>query len=249
MQHVHFVTTDSTNTEALRAWRQSADSEPLLVSADTQTAGVGRNGRRWLSPSSGLWLTLAWPLRRSTEHYAALPLAIGGAVAATLEREFGLDCCVKWPNDVLVADRKLVGVLCRVELEQPPAILVGVGINGNFEATVLGGELRHPPTTLLDELGHPVDLPALRDAIVRELTVALREFDKHGLAGQLDNVRARLAWGGQDARVTQPGPTHETETEITGRIVGLDDGGHLLLEHADGRHTVCSGDVTRCSRA
>ena len=180
MTIVHLASIDSTNLEAQRRWKsQSPRTDPILVRADVQTAGLGRDGRAWQSPAGGLWLSIAWPISQPADHYESLPPAIGSAVAQTIEAAFGLASRVKWPNDVMIGDRKLAGVLCQTVLDSGPrCVVVGVGLNANFSASILSSELRHPATTLLDQLGRAIELDELCNHLVADLLNALESFER-----------------------------------------------------------------------
>ena len=139
-----YETLDSTNLEARRIWEEEKGSEKgFYVAAQTQTAGKGRMGRKWV--------TLARPIDPDPRRYQGVSLAAGLAASLAVEKTTKLLCKVKWPNDLLADGRKLCGILCEMILGPPaPVLLVGVGINANFHASLLGQELLHPATTLLD---------------------------------------------------------------------------------------------------
>jgi BirA family biotin operon repressor/biotin-[acetyl-CoA-carboxylase] ligase len=242
IRRVHLAEVDSTNLEALRLWRASDEVSPLVVSADVQTAGVGRNERAWQSPAGGLWFTLAWPMKLPAARYQALTLAVGSVVAETLADAFSLVCRVKWPNDVLVSDRKIAGILCRAELPgESPVLLTGIGINGNFPAGALGADLRQSATTLLDERGRESDLVLLRETLVGRICEAVPAFESYGLTDRLPRLRGQLAWAGERVRLQRVSGS----AAVTGRLVGLDEQGALLLD-VDGRHQAFrSGDLSR----
>jgi len=245
VDHVHFDTIDSTNREALRRWTSGAVGGPLVLTADTQSAGLGRCDRVWHSPPGGVWMTVLWPYHRPAEHYSALPLAVGAAVAEAIERAYGLVCRIKWPNDVLIHDRKLAGILCQAALEPPPgAVAVGVGVNAAFPAAELGAGLRCPPTSLFDELGVAVEPADLGGRLADRLAETLRGYDADGLSAQLGEVRRRLAWTGRTVRAVLPGP----DADLVGRLIGIDEAGHLLLEVAGQRRTVAAGELLHLQR-
>jgi BirA family biotin operon repressor/biotin-[acetyl-CoA-carboxylase] ligase len=239
---------DSTSLEARRLWQQRNDGEPLLIVAATQTAGIGRLGRSWQSPAGGLWLSVAWPMGREAVHYEGLPLAAGCCVAECLEhvasRSGGrLRCELKWPNDVLVRDHKVAGVLCQCEpAGSRPVLILGVGVNANFSASLLGENLRHPATTLRDELGTAVDLPALRDELASRLQERIARYERGGLAEWVEAIRQRLAWAGQVVEVLSPG----SPQPCVGRIRGVDSRGHLLIEDENGVRPLVAGELGRC---
>ncbi|MHB1155824.1 MAG: biotin--[acetyl-CoA-carboxylase] ligase [Phycisphaerales bacterium] len=294
---MHHAVIDSTNLEALRAWRRRQPSQvpqPLLVSADTQTAGRGRTDRPWQSPVGGLWMSVAWPLRvssssssplgggrvggrensarlmppasrdaafegsslqlppeegeeigRDIDFYQAVPLAVGLAVAKAVGRICRLDCAIKWPNDVLVNDRKLCGILCRYESPAacglaplPGVLIIGLGVNGNYPASALGDDLRHPATSLLDQTGRATDLALLRNAVAGQLASTLKAYDQSGLSPMLDELRARLAW--RDQQIACDLPDGST---LAGRLMDMDAAGRLVLDDRGTARLLSVGDI------
>ncbi len=245
MLRFDYASIDSTSLQARRLWNQRHDSRPLLIVAETQTAGIGRLGRNWKSPPGGLWLSIAWPLLREAARYESLPLAVGCCVAESVEqivsRHGGrLRCLLKWPNDVLVRERKLAGVLCQCDPDGPrPVLVVGIGINVNFPATILGNGLRYPATTLQDELGVHVDLPGLLQELLSRLLPTLSRCPSQGLTERLPAIRGRLAWVGRTVEVL----VHGRSEACTGRLCGVDSRGHLLIDDGNGTRALAAGDL------
>lgn len=234
MRRIHFDSTDSTNTQARRLSAEHP-GEPLAVSAAVQTAGRGRQGRAWSSPLGGAWLSVAWPATREAPAYAGASLAAAAAVCRAIldvAPETDAELRIKWPNDMLLAGRKVAGILC----EQIPAavgrvgtLIIGVGVNVDFDLALLPAELRHPPTTLRAATGRAIEVEAVLDALVRRTREALTELEANGLAPELiDELRSRLAYVGSTQTWTSPART------VTGCILGLDDAGRLLFETASG---------------
>ena len=195
MRHFHFARTDSTNVQA----RQLAEQHPgerLLVTASEQTAGRGRRGRTWHSPPGGAWLTLVWPLRRAAASYAAAPLAAAVALRRAVcdaAPEAAARLRIKWPNDLLLDDRKIAGILCERcaatstsngDGGQRNLLIVGVGVNADFDAQLLPTQLRHPATTLRTALGRPVSVDGLIEAVARELVAALTALEIEGVTAR-----------------------------------------------------------------
>ncbi|WP_221435426.1 biotin--[acetyl-CoA-carboxylase] ligase [Algisphaera agarilytica] len=173
----HFEEIGSTSDEAKRLIVEHAD-QIVLVWADTQTQSRGSHGRSWKSPQGGAWFSLAVPMPRPE---AATPVVVGEALIETLS-SYCDGLTLKHPNDILRHGKKLVGILCEQTLsagrspeEQPPTtVIVGVGINANFAASELGDDLRTPPTSLRDILGHDVDLNELIQASAKTILARLR---------------------------------------------------------------------------
>lgn len=224
MKHIHLNAVDSTNLHAHSAALATRPLQPIAVSADTQTAGLGRAGRAWTSPPGGVWLSIAWPARQPLPHYAALPLAIGAAARDTVAALYDLPITIKWPNDLLLHNAKLAGILCQAHTA-PDLLVVGLGVNANLDPAALGPHLRHPATALRQHLPHAVDLPALTRALIQSLHDALLAYDSDGIAPFLPALRTHLAWCGQAVTVSDAhGTIH------AGTLAGIADSGALLLQ-------------------
>ena len=148
-----------------------------------------------------------------------------------------IDLVVKWPNDLLLADCKIAGILC----EQCPGaagagdgvLIIGMGVNVDFDPALLGSDLRHPATTLRACLGRSFDVEEAIVAISRHLAHAMETFEREGLSKTLlAELRANLAYVGTLRTWNSP------RGAVTGRVLGLDDAGRLLLECESGR-VVC----------
>jgi BirA family biotin operon repressor/biotin-[acetyl-CoA-carboxylase] ligase len=228
----------STNLVAAERAREGAP-DGLVVVADHQTAGRGRLYRTWETPA-GSAVTFSMLLRPQspTRAWPWLPLLAGYAVDKALKGH-GLDAGVKWPNDVLVGDKKVAGVLVeRIETPDGPAAVVGVGINTGLTAD----ELPVPAATSLElETGQPVD----RTDVLIEVLNALREAYTAWEAGE-DAGGQRLAESYSAACLTVGRDVHVELPDgsvLEGRAVEIDPGGRLVVEGPGGRTPVAAGDV------
>jgi len=218
---------------------------PVVVVAETQTAGVGRFARRWESPRGGLWMTLAWPLDASKPLPPGLGIRFAVAASRGIESacpDLGGAARIKWPNDLLLRDRKVCGLLTeRIEHGGDAWLLVGVGVNADFSVDRLPPELRAEATTLREELGRAVDPDALRDRVVGELVGVVRGAPPD--SGWLEEARTRQ-WGvGREIEIARPGSAW-----VPARIVGLADDGRLLVR-AEGREEAVTGSASVRPRA
>jgi BirA family biotin operon repressor/biotin-[acetyl-CoA-carboxylase] ligase len=245
MRRIHLERTDSTNTQA-RALAGEHPGERLLITADEQSAGRGRHGRRWGSPRGGAWMSLAWPMRREPPFYAAASLVAALGVRRGMLEAVGTvdgnsratpqaaaEITIKWPNDILLQNRKVAGILCEQFLCGPrgSVLIVGIGVNVGFDLALLGPPeaLRHPPTTLAAELGRYVDVEHVVACVTRCMETTLEAYEDGGLSSMmLAELRDHLAYVGTLQRWNAP---HEA---ISGRVTGLDDRGRLLLETDQG---------------
>ena len=216
----------STNAEAARRAAQGAEAG-LLVLADEQTAGRGRQGRSWSAPpGTSLMGSLLLRTDRDLALVALLPLLIGLAVAEAVEVFVsGAELSLKWPNDLLAEGRKCAGIL--VEAPAPGVVVVGIGVNVDWRGVDRPDELA--AATSLSEVGRgPVDrwllLPALVERIDR----------RHGgwcedPAAFLPAYRERCATLGRDVRVQQA-----DGTTLVGTATGVTDRGALEVHTEDG---------------
>jgi BirA family biotin operon repressor/biotin-[acetyl-CoA-carboxylase] ligase len=241
--------TGSTNADLLEEARADA-AEGLVLVAETQTAGRGRLGRAWSTPPRAA-LACSVLLRPAVPPSARawLPLLTGIAVAAALRAEAGVTASLKWPNDVLVADRKIAGILAEAHGD---AIVAGVGLN----VTLTAAELPVPTaTSLLLERAACLDRERLLAAMLTELagrytawaagpdpTAALRAECLRAESVRAESVRAEyLRWCvtvGREVRVELPGGAR-----LTGTATDVDTTGRLAVRTASGTTLVGAGDV------
>lgn len=234
------VLDEATSTNAVAAERaRSGAPEGTVVVAEHQTAGRGRLDRTWQTPARAA-LTFSLVLRPTVPaaEWPWLPLLTGHVVARTL-RGAGYAAGVKWPNDVLVGDRKIAGILVeRVETSSGPAAVVGIGLNVSLTAD----ELPVPTaTSLAIESGAE---PDRTDVLVLLLEALLEAYDAWQAGGP--EARDHLATSyaaacvtvGRDVRVDLPGGG-----ELLGRATGVDRQGRLVVTGPAGQTTVGAGDV------
>jgi BirA family biotin operon repressor/biotin-[acetyl-CoA-carboxylase] ligase len=233
---------ESTSTRLKELARGSAP-EWTVVLADTQAAGRGREGRTWVSPPGGLYLSVL--LRPRLAKVGLLPLAAGVAVAEAAG-EMGVRAELKWPNDVLVSGRKLAGILS--EAASGPAgvewVVLGIGVNVSQDPASLPPELRAEVTSLAVEGARDVSVCAVAAAVLSRLAVgyeALRTDPGEVLSAW---HRHAAAWWGSLVDV------RAGEAALRGRLLEVDGEGALVLELEGGeRRRLLSGEVTRVRRA
>ena len=214
----YFPAIGSTMTEAARLAAAGAPHGTVIV-ADEQTAGIGRLGRAWHSePEAGLYCTTLLRLSLPSANVPLGALMLGLATADAITTVSNLPCDLRWPNDVLINERKAAGILAQFS---DGCILAGIGIN--VSQTEFPADLRTPATSLLLE-GHG-RAPAREDLLVR-LLASLDTFSALLLdAGPSAIVRAFTA---SSSYVLHRRVTVE-ESGAQGVTAGLDDNGFLLL--------------------
>ena len=201
-----------------------------VVVADHQQAGRGRLDRAWVTPpGAALTLSAVFDPVVDTAWWPVIPLVAGYAVARVL----GADATLKWPNDVLIAERKVCGILVERVNSRPPMVVIGIGINVDQTED----ELPVPSATSLVLEGRGVDRTELFGQVVSSLRICLGRFAAHP-GTFLNQYRGRSSTLDRDVRVELPG-----DVTVEGRVSDFDAYGRLLLETADGLLTLSAGDV------
>ncbi len=233
--------TASTNADLVAAARGGSPQGQVLV-AEQQTAGRGRLGRVWQSPPrAGIAMSvLLRPAGVAVQRYGWLPLLAGVALVEAVRQLAQLDAVLKWPNDLLIDERKCAGILTEATpTDTGTAVVVGIGLN----TTLREPELPRPDATSLQLAGAAcVDRDPLLRAVLRGLAgwylrwcAAAGDADACGLA---EVYRLHCGTLGRQVRVQLPGG------ELIGRAGEVDADGRLVVVSADGRREpVSAGDI------
>jgi BirA family biotin operon repressor/biotin-[acetyl-CoA-carboxylase] ligase len=234
----------STNTALLsRPFPPNGSTEVML--AEYQTAGRGRRGRAWLAPPGGaICLSLSWTFRDVPEDLGALGLVIGVCELRAL-RSLGLtQGRLKWPNDLLVNDRKLGGILIelRAESDGPACVVIGIGLNVALGAPLLA-KVAETGIAAIDLVTAGLPEPArntVAAALVDSCVRGLLDFERDGLRPFIEDWRSADALEGRMVDVKGA-----AGAVTRGLARGVDLHGALLVETLDqGLRKFVSGDVT-----
>ena len=232
----------STNTALLeRANPRSGTAEVLL--AEFQNAGRGRRGRAWLAPPGGaICLSMSWTFREVPQDLGALGLVIGVCALRALREQGVGGVSLKWPNDLLIAERKLGGVLIDLRAESAGAacVVIGIGLNLALGAALLR-QIAASGTAATDlaSVARPVPARnALAAALVSACVSGLIEFERQGLKPFIEDWRAADALRGRAVNVAA------ADGIARGVARGIDLRGALMVETPQGVRRFISGDVT-----
>jgi len=226
---------DSTNAEALRLL-PAAQSLPFFVLAERQTSGRGRRGRTWASPfGENLYYSLVVRVEGGMRQLEGMSLAVGLALLRVIHGFGVAGAGLKWPNDVLVGERKLAGVL--LELAGDPAdvchVVIGIGLNVNM-LSVDSGVIGQPWTSMSGELGRQLN----RNDLVVELNKQLSRYLDIQLRGGFSALQgewqAAHLWQGRTVALTAGGKP------VEGEVLGVDQSGAIRLR-VDGLERSFSG--------
>jgi BirA family biotin operon repressor/biotin-[acetyl-CoA-carboxylase] ligase len=229
--------TASTNEDAQRILHDPYAGGTTIV-AEAQTAGVGRNGRTWIAtPGSSLLFTTILPRAIRTDALWAVPFWTALAVADGIAESTGIACEMKWPNDLLVAGRKVAGILCVSRVTGDFArVACGVGLNVHRPADAgLDGIV--PPPIFLSERGIAIDRTTL-------LATILMRFD--GLLSYLDDpMRIARLW---EAFAQLHGTFYRVQVDgepepVYGTATHLGPLGELVLNVASGERAIALGEA------
>lgn len=205
--------------------------EGIVIVAETQTGGYGRNGRKWFSPKGGLWFSVLLKPKTKAAETAKLVFVVSLAVAQTLRESFGLNAETKWPNDVLVNGKKICGILAEMKTrgENIHYAIVGVGLNVNFKVQErLPKTVADGATSVEDELGKQVDYRGLLFAVLERLDRVYEMFLKEGSDAVLERWKELAGFLGHEVSV-------KVDSEnFSGIASDVSPDGSLVLRLSDG---------------
>lgn len=217
---------------------------PLLVTADVQTAGRGRLGRRWEAPpGAALLLSLALrPAWLAPERGVALVWMASAALCEAVEQVAPVAASLKWPNDLLLplgdGRAKAAGILLEVSMGAGAIEWAIIGCGVNVSAAPPPAATRYPATSVAEAAGRPVDRLELLRALLRRLD----HWHARLMAGEQAALHA--AWRDRLSGIGEPVRVETGAGPIAGRAEGVDATGALLVRDPAGRlHTVTTGDV------
>jgi BirA family biotin operon repressor/biotin-[acetyl-CoA-carboxylase] ligase len=207
-----------------------------VVVADRQTAGRGRRGHTWSSPAgAGLYFSY---LARPTRHVGLVTLTAGVAVREGVARAAGLQAHLKWPNDLLVGNRKLSGVLAEGTGLGTPEASVTIGVGVNLRPAAYPPEVAARATNLESEVGAPAPAAVLLVTILESLADRLRDLDADRPGDILQAWRAAAPSAIGTAVTWSDGSIQKA-----GVTAGIDDEGALLVRTTAGTERVVGGEL------
>ena len=245
----YYESTGSTNDTAA-LWAEEGAPDFAIVLADAQTNGRGRLGRKWFSyPGSGLALSLILrPTTNEQREKSSLLTRFTGlgalAVSQVLQKHYALPAQIKWPNDVLIRNRKLCGVLTEAHWngDKLSYVILGIGINVSANAIPPGGELEIAATSVASEVVGPVDrILFLHQLLLEIITWRAQLMDESFLRTWESN----LVFYGELVEVVSDSRARKDSNLLAfGQIIGLDNDGALLLRTSSGEEvTLRCGEI------
>jgi len=231
---IHFFETiGSTMTEAARLADAGAPHGTTVL-AEEQTAGIGRLGRTWLSPvGAGIYCSMVLRLELPPASAPIASLLVGLAAADAIQKTSNLLCDLRWPNDVLINERKVAGILTHLISD---SVIAGIGINVNQ----LGfpSDLRTPATSLrMESNGREQAREPVIVQLLDSVEVHCQKLNSEGVGGIVRAFSAASTYTRHRRVVIE-------ESGARGTTAGLDEHGFLLIRFEDGQtHRLATGGV------
>jgi len=226
-QTLYFDRIDSTNLKA-RALAPDCPNGTVIV-AEQQLEGRGRMGREWESPRGGVWFSVILKPDMSPDHIYRLTLVAGLSVAKVLV-DMGIPAQIKWPNDIIIHEKKVCGILTEVDAEMDVVnfVILGIGINANIELDSLPPLVHVNATSLKEETGGSIDRVLLIQRLLNQLEEDIITFMKGDFASILSGWKKHSATLNRRVKIITRFKT------IEGEAVGIDHDGALVVELDDG---------------
>lgn len=238
---IHFHTINSTNTKAKELASLGEENGTIILSEE-QTLGKGRLGRQWCSPKGkGIWLSLI--LKPDLDPINASKITqIGAAALCKSFIEIGIPSFIKWPNDIVINNRKVCGILTEMngELNRINYIILGIGINVNIDMDDLPEELKDTASSLKIESGKTIDRRKLVALILNNFEPLYNELLNQGhINSSIDICRKNSILLNKQIRII-----NKNSTKIA-KALDLDNEGRLIVQLEDGTiDTIISGEVS-----
>jgi len=231
----YFKSLPSTNLFAKKLVKDGVKEGAIIVS-DIQLSGRGRKNRNWLSPEGGLWFSVVLYPHIPPERSMLLTMASSVAIVQGIKETTDLYPVIKWPNDILINDKKVCGILTELDAEMDCInyTIIGIGINVNNK---LSEDLQKKATSLIQETGSQVS----RVKLLRSILKCFDENYSKLISGDYESIRD--SWFFHANIVGREILVHGEKTMLKGVVSSVDESGCLILDTGDGRVRVVSGDV------
>lgn len=235
----HFDQIDSTNNWGKANAQNLPRDKVTLVTADSQTAGRGRFKRRWESPpGQNIYATFCFFVEKHQSNIGNIPQVLALSAAKTLI-DLGFAPTLKWPNDVLLSEKKVAGILAETTpLSENRCVIIGIGLNVNMPAATLA-QIDRPATSLLVETGRAFEVEKVLNGLVGHFMEDLELFMEEGFFPFLEAYRQMMPR--DPAKLIR---FHDNRTVWEGTFHSITPDGSLCLQLQDGTlKTFVAGEI------
>ena len=236
-----FDEVNSTNDIAMEMGAKGRE-EGLVVIAESQSHGKGRLGRTWISPKGvNLYLSILLRPDFSPLQASALTMMASVAAAEAITETTGLRAVIKWPNDILIEQKKVSGILTEMNAEEEKInyVVIGIGININMKKEDFPGNLRMPATSLMEYIGKKVERTKILCSLLESLDSTHEDLRNRGIMPLIIKWRSLCSTINKRIKVTLPG---EVISGVAEDITP--EGGLVVRIGEESTKTIYAGDIT-----
>lgn len=229
--HILFFNELSTTQEKAQEFEKRGRAEWTVVVANTQTTGRGRfHNRNWFSPNGGLWFSVLLRPMINIDKLKGFSLLPSISSAWSIRKLTGLNVLIKWPNDIIVENKKIGGTVIESKINMKKAIysVVGIGINANFLKEAFPQHLSAKATSILQQTGKEIKLDKLLIMILQKM------HELYGIVMKGDNFRLIEEYHNLSDTIGRKVDVLNNQYHITGKAKCVGENGALILEFSDG---------------
>ena len=240
----YFDTIDSTQNFALRLASKPYENGSIVISR-RQTHGRGRQERRWVSPLGGIWLSILLKPKFELSQASLFPMLTSLALATSIEKTLKLKPKLKWPNDVMLGNKKVAGVLvdASIESNQIDYLIIGIGINFRVKPVAISKSIKTKKNfygaASLVNTKSDADPIVLLQAFLSELETLYNKAIANNLHGIKKEWEKRSATIGKNVKISTPAG------DVIGKAIGMDEDGALLVSSKGKTQRLLVGDIYR----
>lgn len=241
----YFDSIDSTQNYALKISSNSKEAGSVII-AEKQTMGKGRLGRKWISPTGGIWMSIIIHPKFDVSVATLFPIASSLALARAIQQTFHITPKLKWPNDVTINGKKLAGMLidATIESERVKTLVLGVGINFNVNPSKIEKNIKKTGNfygvASLTQNYADSPIPLLQ-SFLYELEKVYFELNDGKIKPIIDQWTKLSSNMGKTITVTT------AEGKITGKSLRIDSDGALVIRNKTKDQRILAGDISNIS--
>lgn len=238
----YFDTIESTQSYATNIAKDKNEFGSAII-AESQTFGKGRLGRQWISPKGGIWLSVILEPNFDVYKLTLIPFAVAVALSSAIQKALKIKTDLKWPNDLTLNGKKVAGIIIDASIESTKieSIVIGVGINFKINPKEIESKIKKK------ENFYGVDTLVKKDKIkpVNLVKLFLEELEK--TLSELEHNKTQSIikqWMKNSSTIGKHVIVSSTGSKITGKAIGLDKDGSLIIKHGPKQIRITSGDIS-----
>lgn len=242
----YFDSIDSTQNQAMNMALDVEDG--TIIIAEKQTSGKGRQGRRWISPSGGIWFSIILHPKFDISVITLFPLASALALSNAIEKSMGIKSELKWPNDITIKGKKVAGMLVDASLESNKIenLILGVGINFNVDVKQIEKTLKDTPNFYGVSSLREQNKTTKPISLLQSFLIELEQV--YNLLNVGETKKIIKDWTKKSSTINQNVELNTDNGKIKGRAIKIDSDGALVISENNKSIRITSGDITYVSK-